>query len=162
MNHLARFSSMVAALCLGLPAAGLAHDHHDHHINWHGDWHGNRHGHFFGPSFGIYAPVYGYYGGYPYYSDGPYADYYDSGPSFGVSVSTAPDPTYRGARVDDRGDALSVDVQRALRRDGYYRGDIDGDIGNGTRAAIREYQYDHRLEVTGRIYRALLRSLGLD
>ena len=43
-----------------------------------------------------------------------------------------------------------------------YRGEIDGDIGPGTRAAIRRYQYERRLEVTGRIDRSLLRSLGLD
>jgi peptidoglycan hydrolase-like protein with peptidoglycan-binding domain len=100
-------------------------------------------------------PYFGYYGA-PYYDD-----YYAS-PSVGVSVSTSPGETYRGARVDDRGDDLSVDVQRTLRRDGYYRGSIDGDIGSSTRAAIRQYQYDHHLEVTGRIDRSLLRSLDLD
>ena len=159
--NLTRLSGLVAALCLGLPAVSLAHDHHDHHVNWHGggSWHGHS-GHYFGPRFGIYAPFYGYYGGgYPYYSGSYYSDY-DDAPSFGVSINTS--PTYRGARVDDRTDALSVDVQRALRHEGYYHGEIDGDIGNGTRAAIRQYQYDHHLEVTGRIDRSLLRSLDLN
>ena len=62
------------------------------------------------------------------------------------------------ARYDDD---LAVDVQRALARRGFYRGGVDGDVGPGTRAAIRAYQYEHRLEVTGRIDGSLLRSLGL-
>ncbi len=56
---------------------------------------------------------------------------------------------------------IEVDVQLALRREGYYRGPIDGDLGPGSRAAIRDYQYNHRLPVTGRIDNYLLRSLGL-
>ena len=56
---------------------------------------------------------------------------------------------------------LEADVQAALQREGYYRGPIDGDLNSPTRAAIRDYQYDHRLAATGRIDRDLLRSLGL-
>jgi len=56
---------------------------------------------------------------------------------------------------------LAVDVQRALRRDGYYYGDIDGDIGPESRAAIREYQRDRGLSATGRIDTALLRALRI-
>ena len=101
---------------------------------------------------------------YPYfaYAGGPYYDGYYGGPSVGVSASTAPYGGYRGTRADDHSDDLGIDVQRALRHDGYYRGSIDGDIGSGTRAAIRQYQYDHHLEVTGRVDRALLHSLDLD
>ena len=57
--------------------------------------------------------------------------------------------------------SVAVDVQVALRRRGYYRGPIDGDIGPGSREAIRAYQYDHRLRVTGYITDSLLRSLGI-
>ena len=57
--------------------------------------------------------------------------------------------------------SLEADVQMALRRQGFYRGPVDGDIGPGTRAAIRDYQYAQRLPVTGRIDTYLLRSLGL-
>lgn len=56
---------------------------------------------------------------------------------------------------------IEADVQLALRRRGYYHGPIDGDLGPGSRAAIRDYQYDRGLAVTGRIDTALLRSLGL-
>jgi peptidoglycan hydrolase-like protein with peptidoglycan-binding domain len=54
-----------------------------------------------------------------------------------------------------------VDVQRELRRRGYYHGPIDGDVGPGTRAAIRAYQNDRGFAVTGRIDRSLLRALGV-
>jgi Putative peptidoglycan binding domain len=57
--------------------------------------------------------------------------------------------------------SVSVDVQIALRRRGYYRGPIDGDIGPGSRAAIRAYQYDHGMRPTGYITDSLLRSLGI-
>jgi hypothetical protein len=56
---------------------------------------------------------------------------------------------------------LEADVQTALQREGYYRGPIDGELNSPTRAAIRDYQYDHRLAATGRIDRDLIRSLGL-
>ncbi len=57
--------------------------------------------------------------------------------------------------------SVGVDVQRALARRGYYGGAIDGDIGPRSRAAIRSYQVDRGLPVTGRIDTLLLRSLGL-
>lgn len=66
-----------------------------------------------------------------------------------------PAPRYYNAR------SLETDVQLALRRQGYYYGPIDGDIGPGTRSAIRNYQIDRRLPVTGRIDTYLVRSLGL-
>jgi len=57
--------------------------------------------------------------------------------------------------------SLDADVQYSLARLGYYRGPIDGDIGPGSRAAIRAYQYDHGLYVNGVIDGPLVRSLGL-
>lgn len=104
-------------------------------------------------------PYYGYGGSYGY---SPYA----YGTSVAVSYYSAPAvyaerPVYRGVQRAVYSEDLAVGVQRALSKRGYYRGAIDGDIGNGSRAAIRAYQYDHRLEVTGRIDTALLRSLRL-
>jgi hypothetical protein len=126
------------------------------------------------------APVYGYRGycapryyapayyaptiGFGIYSSGYYGAsygtgyYYDSYPTRTVYRGVV-DTSYRApARYDAD---LSVDVQRALSRRGYYRGEIDGDVGPATRAAIRSYQYNRGLEVTGRIDGALLRSLNL-
>ena len=63
-------------------------------------------------------------------------------------------------RAEYRG-SVEVDVQRELRRKGYYGGAVDGDIGPQTRASIRAYQVDRGLPVTGRIDTPLLRSLRL-
>lgn len=52
-------------------------------------------------------------------------------------------------------------VQNALARRGYYRGAIDGAIGQQSRNAIANYQHDHNLSVTGNINTKLLQSLGL-
>ena len=57
--------------------------------------------------------------------------------------------------------AVAAQVQRKLKRLGYYAGTVDGEMGRGTRAAIRAYQSENDLEVTGKIDRPLLRSLGL-
>ena len=99
----------------------------------------------------------GFYSAPAYYSAPDY--YYDSYPSRtyyrGIPRTSY---TYRAASYSAD---LAVDVQRALARRGYYRGGIDGDVGPGTRAAIRSYQYNRGLEVTGRIDGSLLRSLGI-
>ena len=80
------------------------------------------------------------------------------GPAYGYGVAT--ERVYVGGRVYSD-DSVAVDVQRKLARLHYYRGAIDGEIGSGSRAAIREYQNDRGLPVTGRIDDRLLRSLGL-
>lgn len=149
---------LFAALCLATPATGWARDRHHHHHS--------RPVISFGYqpySYGCYPSYYrsyspSYYSGYP--SSSSYSYY--SRPSIGLSYSSGPSYT-RSVRSSVRGydEDLAVDVQRALARRGYYRGAIDGDIGSGTRAAIRRYQYHRRLEVTGRIDRSLLASLGL-
>lgn len=58
--------------------------------------------------------------------------------------------------------ARAVNVQKALKARGYYGGAIDGIIGPGSRAAIRAYQVDHGIPVTGVIDAPLLRSLAID
>jgi len=59
------------------------------------------------------------------------------------------------------GNSVEFEVQRALARAGYYRGPIDGDVGYGTRIAIRDYQIDYGLIPTARINGELLNSLQL-
>ena len=54
-----------------------------------------------------------------------------------------------------------LDVQRALDREGYDPGPIDGVLGGQTRAAIAAFQSDNGLAATGRIDIALLDELGL-
>lgn len=47
-----------------------------------------------------------------------------------------------------------------LKSGGYYRGPVDGVLGVGTRTAIRSYQADRGLPVTGEINAALIRSIN--
>lgn len=134
------------------------HDRDDHRGRDHDD-------HYRGPNV-IIRPSYGYgYGGYGYgYGSSYYrhSPYYYSRPSIGYSYYSRPSSVYRGQQVyGSYSDSLAVDVQRELRRRGYYRGSLDGDIGPGSRAAIRAYQYDRGLSATGRIDSSLLRSLGI-
>ena len=129
------------------------HDRHDHHDrNYRGPNVIIR------PSFG-YGSGSGYGYGSSYYGR---SSYYRSRPSVGFSYYSRPSTAYRGQQVyGSYSDSLAVDVQRELRRRGYYRGSIDGDIGPGSRSAIRAYQYDRGLSATGRIDSSLLRSLGI-
>lgn len=77
-------------------------------------------------------------------------------------VYYAPTRTYTTTRYYTRStSSIEASVQRALRNEGYYYGSIDGDIGPRSRAAIRDYQYENGLAVTGRIDSRLLRSLGI-
>lgn len=101
-----------------------------------------------------------YYGYSPYsYGPSPFA------PSPGIvvyrSYQPAPQVVYRGYQVDSGSGNVAADVQRELRRRGYYHSSVDGDVGPGTRQAIRTYQIENRLPVTGRIDGSLLRSLDL-
>jgi len=52
-------------------------------------------------------------------------------------------------------------AQRSLRKRGFYKGTIDGQMGAETAAAIREYQRNSNLRLTGRIDRETLESLGV-
>ena len=175
--------TLIASLVLALPATGLAEhkikvyrdDDGDGHYNKktiktdrdHDRHHDRSRGHYYGGSSGHY---YNGYSGYrtPHYSYGPsyYSrPYYYSQPRTSIGLSFSSRPSYYSSSVY-RGrpaysDGLASDVQRALKRNGYYYGSIDGDIGPGTRAAIRAYQDDRGLSVTGRIDRSLLRSLGV-
>jgi peptidoglycan hydrolase-like protein with peptidoglycan-binding domain len=58
-------------------------------------------------------------------------------------------------------DTRLLQVQENLRRLGYYKGSVDGVNGPATRNAIRAYQVDRGLPVTGRLDRELLQDLGL-
>src|SRR5690606_27084334 len=116
---------------------------------------------------GYYGHRHGYYGrsyyrrpsvGLSFYSS---PAYYYSSPSY---YTTRRYTTYRTAPrsyATSYESELSVEVQQALKRRGYYRGAIDGDIGPGSRAAIRAYQADRGLAVTGRIDSSLLNALGI-
>lgn len=115
------------------------HGHHRHHSYY------RHHGYHHRPSvsFGFYSgPTYAPY--YPYYAAPPAVVYRE--------------PVYVGTPAVAN---VEIQVQRELAKRGYYGGVIDGAIGSQTRAAIRTYQVDKNLPVTGRIDGNLLRSLRL-
>jgi len=56
---------------------------------------------------------------------------------------------------------LVVGVQRGLRRLGYYRGVVNGISDASTRAAIRAYEANLGLPVTGVMSTTLMRALGI-
>lgn len=97
-----------------------------------------------------------------YYRRIHYRNYYRPGflPYFNRPVYYTTD-TYVYSMPYFYGDNLPVNVQEALKIRGYYRGAIDGAIGPNSRFAIRSYQMDSGLPVTGRIDTLLLRSLQI-
>jgi hypothetical protein len=144
-----------------------------HDGNWHGDWDRHHahfdHGHVFvftdGFWWGLYPwDYYPYdaYGSYPsdYYGD-PYG--YNDYPYDSYDYNTQ-DPYsyyngYTGSGQSSNGVVSSVQSQ--LTKRGYYRGTIDGVLGDQTEAAIARYQEDNDLSVTGVVTAATLQSLGL-
>jgi peptidoglycan hydrolase-like protein with peptidoglycan-binding domain len=53
-----------------------------------------------------------------------------------------------------------VFAQQRLKERGYYSGPVDGVIGPNTEAALRGYQRDQRLSVTGKLDAQTVRALG--
>ncbi len=82
-----------------------------------------------------------YYGwGYPYWYD-------DYGPDYAYSPGSY------------SGNSAATTVQQDLAQQGYYTGPVDGIVGPMTRAAIRAYQRDNGLPVTGAINNNLMNAL---
>ena len=79
----------------------------------------------------------------------------------GVPVPIIPVPPRPPVPAEADGSVLVAQVQRKLKKLGYYEGVVDGEMGRGTRGAIRAYQNENGLAETGVIDRPLLRSLGL-
>jgi hypothetical protein len=120
---------------------------------FHGGFHGRGrffHGRFFGPGFAFYGYGYPWWGwDYPYYPYSYYDDAYDSG-SYGDNGSYgANDPRFKSPRA----------VQAALAWRGFYSGRIDGVMGPETSSAIRSFQAQQGLPVTGQIDDRLINAL---
>lgn len=146
-----------------------------------GHYYGGRYygGHYYGGRGGVNFYVGGF--GYPYFYGSPY--YYGYGypygyayaPYYGYSAGYTYDPqgVYEGRVVPrnngnryesdgkDHQSSVEARVQERLAQDGYYRGAIDGVIGDGTRRAIRSYERANGLHVDGRIDDRLLSTMGL-
>ncbi len=130
---------LIAAIALAAPAASFADPHGIYPY-------GHRH-----PR--VRYPAYRYYPPFGFYFPAPI-----------VGFTFAPDSprVYQATPYSETAESsLEATVQRALRKRGYYSGPLDGDLGPRSRAAIREYQAEHGLEVSGRVDDPLLQSLGL-
>jgi hypothetical protein len=134
------------------------------HPNWSRNrdhnWHGRR-CHFHNGFWYLYDPFpwYGY--SYPYYADYyPYETSYDPGYDSGAYYDDGTGQDNRQYSQDQNVSGSQVTaVQRALAREGYYDGAVDGVFGAGTRRALRKYQRDRGLEVTGGITQSVIESL---
>ncbi|MDQ6765768.1 MAG: peptidoglycan-binding protein [Verrucomicrobiota bacterium] len=120
--------------------------------NWNNDhrWH-HRHPHYYGfypYGYGFYPYGWGY--GYPYY--GASAALYYNGYGNGQVYESRP----------SGGGSVVAEVQQELARAGYYRGAVDGVLGDRTRNAIRAYERRNGLRVNGRVDGELLASMGLN
>src|SRR5213082_4331052 len=138
----------------------------DWHRDWdrrsdHG-WHGHRchfvNGFWFIYDTGFYPYDYWYPYSYAYYGSAYYPYDYDPGVYEGGG-------DYYGQGVygssDQSADSTVATVQEQLAQQGYYRGEIDGIFGAGTRRAVLRYQSDHGLRVTGNLNADTLQALGL-
>lgn len=96
-------------------------------------------------------------GGYYYWDRGYWYPAYGYDPAY--STYRFDEPIYGYGSLEP-GQVL-VNVQRELRRHGYYYGAIDGLIGPQTRAALARFQRDNGLYVTRAIDGPTLAALGL-
>lgn len=116
----------------------------------------------FSLSFGSGYAGRGYYYGPPrsaYYYQRPGVVYYRTREA--VPRTYWSSPGSYGPGYSRAGHSDAARCQAALYRRGYYRGPIDGDIGPGSREAIRRYQHRNGLTITGYMDRGLMVSLGL-
>ena len=118
----------------------------------------------FGPGFGVgYYGAPGYYGGG--YGDG---DYYGGGDRvYSGRIASEVNGNRRRGGDDDREGSYSPNsmaraVQSELKERGYYRGAVDGQFGAGTASALRAFQRDKGLKVTGRLDERTLKALNFD
>jgi peptidoglycan hydrolase-like protein with peptidoglycan-binding domain len=68
---------------------------------------------------------------------------------------------FMGSIVLMRADQVVESVQQALKDEGFYYGEVNGDMNANVTAAIRRYQIRNGLQVTGELNDETLRSLGV-
>jgi hypothetical protein len=99
------------------------------------------------------------FGGGYYYWDGGY--WYPAwGYDPGVAFYAYDGPIYSYENLPP--DQVIVNVQTELQDQGYYNGNIDGQLGPQTREAVGAYQHDHNLEVTSAIDEPTVEALGVN
>jgi hypothetical protein len=120
---------------------------HNYNRTWHDrGWWRNHHSHIVFVLGGWWYWNTGYW--YPAWGYDPYAWYPYDGPIYTGYANLTPDQ-------------VVVNVQVALRDQGYYAGAIDGDMGPQTRAALAAFQSDNGLAVTSAVDQPTLQTLGV-
>src|ERR1043166_3701798 len=74
---------------------------------------------------------------------------------------TAAAVIFIGSMMLMRADQLVQSVQQALKDEGFYYGEVNGDMNANLTAAIRRYQIRTGLQGTGELNDETLRSLGI-
>jgi peptidoglycan hydrolase-like protein with peptidoglycan-binding domain len=77
-----------------------------------------------------------------------------------VKITTAA-VIFMGSMMLMRADQLVESVQQALKDEGFYYGEVNGDMNANVTAAIRRYQIRNGLQVSGELNDETLRSLGI-
>jgi len=90
-----------------------------------------------------------------------YIELGDSGSSSSSSSKSSSSSSSSGGTCGpgDHGDAVKK-VQKKLKNLGYYSGGIDGDYGNGTKTAVKDFQRRNGLSVTGSVNSKTLSKLN--
>ena len=96
-------------------------------------------------------------GGYYYWDAGYWYPAWGYDPAFSFYVYDGPIYSYENLPPDQ----VTMNVQTELQDEGYYTGEVDGQVGPKTRDAIGVYQADHNLEVTSAIDEPTVEALGL-
>jgi peptidoglycan hydrolase-like protein with peptidoglycan-binding domain len=68
---------------------------------------------------------------------------------------------FMGSMMLMRADQLVENVQRTLKDEGFYYGEVNGDMNANLAAAIRRYQIRNGLQVSGELNDETLQSLGI-
>ena len=97
-------------------------------------------------------------GGYYYWDGGYWFPAWGYDPAVTVFAYSEPVYSYDNLPPDE----VVVNVQTELQDEGYYTGEVDGQMGPQTRDAVSAYQKDHDLEITSAIDEPTVDSLGLN
>ena len=77
-------------------------------------------------------------------------------------VKDAPRTSIVESVTDLWGEQTIRNVQTVLKEAGYYTGEVDGRYGPATEDAIRRYQEEHGLSISGKADRGTVKALGLE
>ena len=99
-----------------------------------------------------------YWGGHWYWDGGYWFPAWGYEPAYVGYVYDGPIYAYANLPPDQ----VVVNIQEALQDQGYYTGNIDGQLGKLTRDALAAYQRDHSLEMTAAIDEPTVQALGLN